>query len=45
MNEKTLKVLEWQSIVDTLKSYAVSEQGKFRCEKILFYTNFEKIKS
>jgi len=45
MNEKTLKVLEWQSIVDTLKSYAVSEQGKFRCEKIAFYTNFERIKS
>ena len=44
MNEKSLKVLEWQSIIDTLKSYAVSEQGKLRCEKILFYTNFEKIK-
>ena len=44
MNEKTLKVLEWQSIINTLKSYAVSEQGKIRCEKVLFYTNFEKIK-
>lgn len=44
MNEKTLKVLEWQNILDTLKSYAISVQGKNRCGKVLFYTNFDKIK-
>lgn len=44
MNEKTLKALEWQSIVDSLKAHAVSAKGKLRCENIRFYTNFEKIK-
>ena len=44
MNEKTLKVLEWQSIIESLKTYAITAKGKLRCDKIQFYTNFEKIK-
>lgn len=45
MNEKTLKVLEWQNIVESLKAFSVTVKGKVRCEKIRFYTDFDKIKT
>lgn len=45
MNEKTLKVLEWQNIVEALKTFAVTAKGKLRCEKMQFYTDFDKIRS
>lgn len=44
MNEKTLKVLEWQNIVEALKTFAATAKGKLRCEKMQFYTSFDKIK-
>ncbi len=45
MNEKTLKVLEWQNIIETLKTFAKTTKGKDRCEKIQFYTDLNKIKT
>ena len=45
MNEKTLKVLEWENIVESLKTFAVTEKGKAYCSKMRFYSNFDKIKT
>lgn len=45
MNDKTLKVLEWQRIIEAIKVHATTPMGKSRCERMQFYTNFDKIKT
>lgn len=43
MNEKALRVLEFNKIIDKLVSYAGSELGKEKCRRLLPLTDLEEI--
>lgn len=45
MNEKTLRILEFQKIIDMLKSKASSSIGKKTCEELLPLHNFYEVSS
>lgn len=43
MNDKSLKVLEWNDILISLKSYAVSDRAKRRCLETPLYNDYSRI--
>jgi DNA mismatch repair protein MutS2 len=43
-NEKSLRVLEWQTILEHLSKHAVSEMGKERCLNLVLFDNVMDIK-
>ncbi len=44
MNKNTLKVLEWDKIVEDLAGFSTSETGKQRCLETQIYSDIETIK-
>ena len=45
MNERALKTLEYDKIIEQLKKYAGSEMGRVLCGKLVPQTDLETIKT